>query len=683
MTRAIPAIGIGILTCAITATAYGQMCSIGEPPSDFCSTARVIDGSPGQHVVLMDASNATGFNETIWGSPAGSSVWFEVTPTVSGPLTFSTCHPNTQYDTVVEAFDGTSCEFRNSLNGNDDTQVAECDNGCAFWGSVVTINATAGTRYWFVVGAVRNNNARCPLCLGVIVTIEPTCGDPPRGFACGMARELSGGAGSQYVEIDAGDMPSFPEDWNCATNVGYNQWFVFRPTVDGVATFSTCTPHTSYDTVVRATVGDCAGLMATIACNDDTFESDCINACNGSPRGSRVTFPVTIGGEYYIEVGAYNDNGAGCPLCLGATLDIVDCAAASPPVAELTLPPEIGAGCACEPVDIVGSAYDPNGVFGSYTLEYRPTGTSLWTQFASGNTPQVNGVLGGWPTASLGQGYYLIRLNAVNQCGKTASDTRVVFLDKTFDTLRLDYPPDPAVIGHTPILGGDICLTGTVFESWCWHVAQGAHYTARYRRVGDANWSDVTPGTSTYTSTRVNQGIASWDTRGMGLANGSYELLVTAQNDCGNTAQVQRSLILDNSPPEARIDDPLNCQIRTGPVPISGRAFDDNIDFWIVEYTGGTAHGWVPIDSGNASVPGGLLTVWDTTGLPPCAYTIRLRVYDRAVLNCDSVARQWREYTTSIELGGGPDCPEDIDGNGVIDLTDLAMLLSVFGTPCP
>jgi hypothetical protein len=31
--------------------------------------------------------------------------------------------------------------------------------------------------------------------------------------------------------------------------------------------------------------------------------------------------------------------------------------------------------------------------------------------------------------------------------------------------------------------------------------------------------------------------------------------------------------------------------------------------------------------------------------------------------------------------GGGPPCPADLDGNGVVDVTDLLLLLGAWGTP--
>jgi len=194
--------------------AYGQTCVIGEAPTTNCQLPRHIPGTPGQHVVLMDVTNASGIGSTC-GILAGKRVWFEVTPTVSGPMTISTCHPNTAYDTVLQVYSGgdPGCDFMSPEACNDDTNADACDNGCSFYGSTVTINVIAGELYRFVVGAVNDNVDGCPLCLGVIVTIEPTCGDPPTNIGpCDLARELPSSPGTYEVLQDVTDAVVLPSE---------------------------------------------------------------------------------------------------------------------------------------------------------------------------------------------------------------------------------------------------------------------------------------------------------------------------------------------------------------------------------------------------------------------------------------------------------------------------------------
>ena len=71
---------------------------------------------------------------------------------------------------------------------------------------------------------------------------------------------------------------------------------------------------------------------------------------------------ANAGQEYFFQVGSYNNNSAGCELCLGVTVTIEDACANenTPPVTALTSPLTFGE-CACNPVTITGSAYEPDG----------------------------------------------------------------------------------------------------------------------------------------------------------------------------------------------------------------------------------------------------------------------------------------------------------------------------------
>jgi hypothetical protein len=159
------------------ASSAARLCAqCGEPPSDLCQQAREIPGTPGMHKVVMDVTTAsgTGFYPSC-GLNLGHTVWFKVVPTVDGTLTFSTCNPATTYDTVVHAFSRgeANCELMIYEDCNDDTVIGVCDNGCSFYGSVVTLDVTAGVTYRFEVGSYNDNSAGCRLCLGVTVTLCP------------------------------------------------------------------------------------------------------------------------------------------------------------------------------------------------------------------------------------------------------------------------------------------------------------------------------------------------------------------------------------------------------------------------------------------------------------------------------------------------------------------------------
>ncbi len=339
--------------------------------------------------------------------------------------------------------------------------------------------------------------------------------------------------------------------------------------------------------------------------------------------------------------------------------DLFDpCAGEStPPVAELTQPPELGAGCLCTYVSIQGTANDPDGTFEQYTLDYRPVGGAVWTLIATSTTPVIAGFLATWNTTDLSQGYYVLRLTVTNTCGLTSTAERTVFIDQGFDSLDFRYPPDGSIVS------GNICLDGTVFDSWCFW-----YYTAEYRPSG-GTYTPVDPMQPIYATSVVNDPFAFWDTRRLELPDGDYDLRVTGVTTCGNPAIDARTVTLDNTAPVAAITSPLNCDRVSGLVQVIGTAADAHLLGWALQYTGGNTNGWVTIAAGNTSIINGLIATWDVSGLPACAYTLRLLATDSAIPDCGSPFRAQAEFLVSVEVGLVT--PGDINCDGVVDFGDI------------
>ena len=665
--------------------AQGQTCPGALDPTDFCSDAYVIDGSVGHHLVYMDATTATPGGTTIY-TTAGHTVWFSVTPEVSAPMTITTCHPYTKYDTILEVYSGgdSGCEFMTLVAYDDDTLLPECLNVCSNYDSSVTINATAGTRYRFVVGSYNNNQAGCDLCLAVRVTIGEPCGEPPSAGGCSDAYELPGMPGLHEVEMDvqsAWGHYIWESEPLCAGvfELGHTVWFRVTPEVSGTMTFSTCHPNTTYDTVVYAFQGDCE-QYEYIECNDDVEAPECDNGC--SFYGSRISLNVIAGQPYWFWVGSYRANIVGCDLCLGVTLEIEDVCATetTPPLAELTSPPDLGTACTCGGiVSITGTADDPDGTFYAYGLDIRPAGGGTWENITVSMDPVTNGELALWDASGFAQGYYLLKLSVVNICGMLSTEDVVLYLDKQFDNVTVRYPPLPSP--QWPVVRGNVCVDGTVFESWCWHSASsGASYRVEYRPSGGSTWYPVDPGQPLYTQTIVNDPLASWDTVGGGIPDGDYELRVYAVDDCDFADSEIRDVVVDNTSPIAVIDFPVACATIDGMIQIHGTASDANLDQWYLEYTDG-AGVWTPIASGTQNVTNGLLYQWDVSALPVCAYTLRLRVYDTSVADCNSPIRQRTDAMVSF-IVAGEECIGDLNGDNIVNLSDLAELLSRYGDVC-
>ena len=362
---------------------------------------------------------------------------------------------------------------------------------------------------------------------------------------------------------------------------------------------------------------------------------------------------VSIGGQEFVIDDVYCE--------VDPCIEDVDA-----PVAELVQPPAMT--CVCQPVEVIGTADDAN--FDHYELRVRPAGGSAWEMIEVSNTPVVNGLLGTWTSATAAQGYYVIELTAWDVCRQSTTVSQVIWLGTTFDTLDVREPDNGQVYGRT------VCFDGTVWDNFCFD-----SYTVEYKANAGGTWYPVEPGTPVYTSSVINDPFAHWDTVALGLADGGYRLRINAQDRCGNSAQEFREVIVDNTAPEAEIVGPDPCECVEGVVGVRGTAVDDNLSSWVLQYTGGDASNWVTINSGTGPVANGLLGVWDTTLLRPCAYTLRLVVWDAAKLDCNSSNRHRSEYTVSINVGPCHDF--DADNDGDIDLDDFRVFENEFTGPLP
>ena len=345
----------------------------------------------------------------------------------------------------------------------------------------------------------------------------------------------------------------------------------------------------------------------------------------------------------------------------------------TPPLVDIDAPAY--EACACGVVTITGIVCDDDGEYAQDKAEYRPVNAAPdepWQPIGSctGAFCEVceADFLYSWNTDALPHGFYFVRLIATNACGLEASDVTVVYVDKQFDIVSLRSPQDGDIVG-----GDNVCIDGTVWDYRCFDA-----YGVEYRPAAGGPWSDVDE--PLYTERVMTDPLAHWDTIGTGVADGEYVLRVGAIDDCENTAMVTHNITIDNTAPTAEITEPVNCEYVEGVVQVRGTVDDAHLASWSLQYTGGTMTGWSPsIASGDAPIIDGLLGEWDTTELPPCAYTLRLRVTDQAIVNCDDPHRT--DYFVSVNVGSCGDFDTDDDGD--VDLGDFAAFQEAFTGPLP
>jgi hypothetical protein len=81
------------------------------------------------------------------------------------------------------------------------------------------------------------------------------------------------------------------------------------------------------------------------------------------------------------------------------------------------------------------------------------------------------------------------------------------------------------------------------------------------------------------------------------------------------------------------------------------------------------------IAESNNPVNDGVLGYWNTSGLPPCAYMLRLVVWDHAMVECNEAYYNRAEYTVAVNLG----CPADLNHDGMVGSDDLLALILGWG----
>lgn len=337
------------------------------------------------------------------------------------------------------------------------------------------------------------------------------------------------------------------------------------------------------------------------------------------------------------------------------------------PAVEITSPP--ARSCVCDHFEVFGNATDPDGIYLGDILEARGEDAESWVPAMLRFGP-ATGLLYEVNAMSAPGGWYFLRVTGMNACGLTASDTTSVFVDKFPPYIDIRSPRMGAIVG------GVVCVDGSVHESHGTVNACLDHFTVDY--AAGINYMPVDPVQPVYSGPVVNDPMAAWNTRA-GIVDGEYDLRVRAYDVCGQEAVEGVHVTVDNTRPIAVILEPLACGAVEGLVPVYGTVLDAFLDRWVLEYSGDGGQGWQEIASRGTGVNSNLLGYWDTSGLTPCAYMLRLRAWDYSVLDCNGTSRNTTEYTVSVNVGMCADF--DVDNDGDVDLGDFREFEDSFTGP--
>lgn len=128
--------------------------------------------------------------------------------------------------------------------------------------------------------------------------------------------------------------------------------------------------------------------------------------------------------------------------------------------------------------------------------------------------------------------------------------------------------------------------------------------------------------------------------------------------------------IVPNVTPIAEITAPAACFFQTGRIEVVGTANGPALNGWTLDYTGGNSSTWVNIATSSTGVTNGPIATWDTSGLRPCAYTLRLRVTASAM-----AVETMRSLVIAV--------PGDANLSGTVNFDDVTLVLSAFNLAGP
>jgi hypothetical protein len=257
--------GQGLITISCDAQAS-------QPSNDNCSNAKRIGNVADLPFSTVCATfDGPGY---FFNSP---NVWYRYTAAGTGDVTVSLL--GSEYDTALVVYDTANCyPARSNL-------VAQNDDFGGHLQSQITFEATAGKTYLFEVQGYNSD------AVGEGVITVSSAAQPPstNNDNCNNAKPISEVANLPFETTDA--TPDGPHV--CMS--GPNIWFCYTASCTGKATVDLA--GSSYDTMLAVYDGcDCASAgNKLIECNDDF----------GNTYQSKIVFDAVAGHQYLIEVGGY------------------------------------------------------------------------------------------------------------------------------------------------------------------------------------------------------------------------------------------------------------------------------------------------------------------------------------------------------------------------------------------
>ncbi|MCP3961614.1 MAG: DUF11 domain-containing protein [bacterium] len=241
-------------------------------------------------------------------------------------------------------------------------------------------------------------------------------------------------------------------------------------------------------------------------------------------------------------------------------------------------------------------------------------GPPEWLELGSGETSVFTGVLA--PLGDPAEGPYQLRILAEDEGESQTEVVEPFVVDTIPPEVAIETPAPAAVIGA---VGGPAAVAGSAADEHLesWRLEFGAGEQPEVFTTLASGSEPAEPGSV----------LASWDLSA--LADGPYVLRLTAIDQAGNSARVDRPVVVDNTPPVAILTSPADGGFVTEATDVTGTATDLHFVEYRLEIAASGSGEWLGLRLGTDEVEDGLLHDWQA--LPPEGpYDLRLTATDLA-----------------------------------------------------
>jgi hypothetical protein len=222
------------------------------------------------------------------GDPGGHSIWFNWTPTTSGPVNISTCEPFGQVDALLAVYTGAAVNALTPVVSDDD--ALDWSPECRPSDSEVRLDAVAGTTYRIAVDATGGRVGYVNLRIKGAPANDSFASPQNLGTSHSNGTGVTSNklATKEVGEPDHGGDPG-----------GHSVWFSWTPAEPGPVTFSACPvfgDESELRTITAIYTGSSVGSLTEVAAS--VGESNL--GCGGG--GSEASFVAEAGVTYHVAV---------------------------------------------------------------------------------------------------------------------------------------------------------------------------------------------------------------------------------------------------------------------------------------------------------------------------------------------------------------------------------------------